>query len=441
MEPSIVDEVLGPAWERTDRLFSLLAPEAWPVRAIPLRHPPVFYLGHLAAFAWNHVGVGVLGLDPHDAALDALFERGIDPLTDDAASDATIQEWPSIADIVAYRDAIRDRLRQVAPDVAARADDDPLAADGRIWWLVREHEEMHHETLLYLFSQLDPRHLRRPTGWPRVVTGPDPRPARWVPVQAGPAVLGEALSDLTFGWDNELPRTTVPVDAFLLQDVPVTVGRWQAFVQDGGYTTESLWEPHDWAWRTEHGLERPQSWRVVDGSLQVRSLFAWHPLDEVAGWPVLVSLAEARAFARWSQARLPTEAELARAAFVDRDGTVHPRPPGDAAGACNLDFASGGLEPVLRRRGSQGPWGHHELVGNCWEWTDTPFAPLTAQAGEQTWHHTYPGYSTDFYDGQHYVVAGASWATARGLARRSFRNWYQPHYPYAFAGLRLARDG
>ena len=55
MNPTVADEILGAAWARSDLIFSLLAPGAWHTRAIPLRHPPVFYLGHLAAFAWNHV--------------------------------------------------------------------------------------------------------------------------------------------------------------------------------------------------------------------------------------------------------------------------------------------------------------------------------------------------------------------------------------------------
>lgn len=37
----------------------------------------------------------------------------------------------------------------------------------------------------------------------------------------------------------------------------------------------------------------------------------------------------------------------------------------------------------------------------------------------------YPGYSSDFFDGQHLIIAGASFATPNRLARASFQNWYQ----------------
>jgi formylglycine-generating enzyme required for sulfatase activity len=78
-------------------------------------------------------------------------------------------------------------------------------------------------------------------------------------------------------------------------------------------------------------------------------------------------------------------------------------------------------------------WGVHELVGNGWEWTDTPFTGLP---GFTAWIPEYTGYSADFFDGKHFVLKGASWATAAELVRRSFRNWYQAHYPYVFAKFR-----
>ena len=48
----------------------------------------------------------------------------------------------------------------------------------------------------------------------------------------------------------------------------------------------------------------------------------------------------------------------------------------------------------------------------------------------------YAGYSADFFDGKHYVLKGASWATDEVFLRRSFRNWFQPHYPYVFSKFR-----
>ena len=48
----------------------------------------------------------------------------------------------------------------------------------------------------------------------------------------------------------------------------------------------------------------------------------------------------------------------------------------------------------------------------------------------------YPGYSADFFDNKHFVMKGGSARTAACMLRRSFRNWFQPHYPHVYAGFR-----
>ena len=72
-----------------------------------------------------------------------------------------------------------------------------------------------------------------------------------------------------------------------------------------------------------------------------------------------------------------------------------------------------------------------------WEHTCTPFRPLP---GFEPWIPGYPGYSADFFDDKHTVVFGGSWATGAPLLRRSFRNWFQTHYPYVFSKFRRVRD-
>ena len=87
--------------------------------------------------------------------------------------------------------------------------------------------------------------------------------------------------------------------------------------------------------------------------------------------------------------------------------------------------------------GEASAWGVRELVGNGWEWTGSTFDGLP---GFKAYIERYPGYSADFFDGKHYVLKGASWATAADLVRASFRNWFQAHYPYVFAKFRCASD-
>ena len=79
-------------------------------------------------------------------------------------------------------------------------------------------------------------------------------------------------------------------------------------------------------------------------------------------------------------------------------------------------------------------WGVHDLVGNGWEWTSTKFAGFDGFRPMDS----YPVYSSDFFDGQHHVIKGASPATGRELVRRSFRNWFRNNYPYLYATFRCA---
>jgi formylglycine-generating enzyme required for sulfatase activity len=74
------------------------------------------------------------------------------------------------------------------------------------------------------------------------------------------------------------------------------------------------------------------------------------------------------------------------------------------------------------------------MLANGWEWTSSLFAPFP---GFEAFPF-YRGYSADFFDGKHYVLKGGSPRTEQSMLRRSFRNWFQPHYPYVYAGFRCA---
>jgi formylglycine-generating enzyme required for sulfatase activity len=156
-------------------------------------------------------------------------------------------------------------------------------------------------------------------------------------------------------------------------------------------------------------------------------------------WPVYVSYAEAEAYATWRGRRVPTEAEYHRAAFGTPSGDERSFPWGEEppdASRGNFDFVSWEPVPAGSRPAGASAWGVHDLIGNGWEWTSTIFAPFAGFSAMAS----YPEYSADFFDGQHYVMKGASPATAKELVRRSFRNWFRPNYPYVYAKFRTARS-
>jgi ergothioneine biosynthesis protein EgtB len=415
---------LEAAWARTDELFGMLRPDRLLERPIPLRHPFLFYLGHLPAFAWNHIGREVLGQEQADPELDVLFARGIDPDDEASAAAEGRSSWPATDRVRAYRDRIRAKILELLP--ALERQSDPYA--HQVVPLVLEHEWMHHETLLYMIARERPDCLTAPDHWSVPTLSSDAPPVVQVAVESGVVTLGADRTDLRFGWCNEFPSETVHVESFELDDRPVTVGDWAVFVRSGGYRNPKLWTDEDWGWRRRQGIEWPDAWRQRDAGFEVRSLFAWHSLEDVRGWPVYVSLAEARAWCRWAGRRLPTESELHRAAFTTPAGEFAP-----AVHGTGVDFRSHAPCPVAAA--APGPRGVRDLIGNGWEWTSTPFL---AREGFRPHLRSYPEYSQDFFDGHHFVVFGGSWSTHAALLRRSFRNWYQHHYPYAWVTFRTA---
>ncbi len=429
---------LKETWQASDRIFDLLPREDWLSQPIRLRHPILFYIGHLPAFAWNQVGRGLLDKGALRDDFDDLFERGIDPVGVDQ-HEAEVR-WPKVDEVLEYRDLARDRLLELVDEVAERADSDRLAERGRILNVVLEHELMHQETLQYMLQQVDPEAKVRPDGLPPYVFESGVEQGE-VEIGGGEVILGADFDAIEFGWDNEFPAHHETVADFVIDRTPVTIDQWREFVEAGGYRRPELWSEADWGWRQRLGVEQPADWEAVGGAVTVRTMFDRLPLDKVAYWPVMVSLAEARAYCVWRGSRLPTEAELHRAMYGSPDGSIREFPWGDATPQPGVhgNFGFRNWSPVAVGNHPEGAsaWGLHDTVGNLWQWTASRFAPFP---GFTAYIPSYPGYSADFFDDRHFVMLGASWATPNPLVRRSFRNWFQDHYQYMFAGFRTVRE-
>ena len=434
---------LAEARARTDRFFSLIAESALYERAIPERHRLVFYLGHVEAFDWNLIGRQVFDLASFHPEFDHLFAFGIDPVDGQLPSDLPA-DWPSLAAVRAYRDEVRKRVDACLAGFEVGREPAPLGLEnGHVFQIAIEHRLMHAETLAYMLPHLppecfDPSVRVRPDDQPGPVeagygrTG-GPGAVRRIAIPAGRATLGKAR-DAGFGWDNELGEQVVDVPAFTIDARNVTNREFLSFVRAGGYDDPRWWTTEGLAWKNAHKVAHPILWRKrADGWWQ-RASFVELPLP--LDWPVQVSLAEARAYAQWKGRRLPSETELQRATYGTRMGGERPYAWGDAAPDAeihgNFDFLRWDPAPVGGYPEGDSAFGVADLTGNGWEWTDTVFAPLPGFERDPF----YPGYSEPFFDGKHYVIHGASAQTDRVFLRRSFRNWFQPHYPYVFAAFR-----
>lgn len=435
-------EQFAAAWARTDQLFAVVPPATMLAQPIIWRHPIIFYVGHLPAFSWNQICGGILNWPSFNPDFDDLFCRGIDPDVDTGECHwhpEVPEQWPALAATLAYRDQVRRAILQSLEAMGDAARNDIMARDGRVFHMVLEHEFMHQETLLYMLQQLPITEKRRPAA-PLQYFFRSAADCRAVRVPRGRARLGARFDDIDFGWDNEFSETIVEVPAFSIDSLPVTNAQYFDFVVCGAYDDERHWSAQDWRWKNLENKRHPSCWRVQDGMWCYRAMFDVFPLQRVAHWPVYVSLAEARAYAKWRGKRLPTEAEFHRAAFYGPDERETAYPWGDTEPDRhhgNFDFAAWSPTPVGSCPSGASRWGVLEMVGNGWELTDTPFAPLP---GFSPYMKTYPDYSQDFFDGKHFVLKGASWATAEDLLRPSFRNWYQAHYPYVFAKFRCVGD-
>jgi ergothioneine biosynthesis protein EgtB len=412
--------MLAEARKQTDKLFALVRPDSLYDRPIPERHRIIFYIGHLEAFDWNLLRPHLPDTPPFDARLDRLFAFGIDPVDGGLPQDQPA-DWPDVEEVLRYCCRVREGL-------------DGAEHNTELLHTAMEHRLMHAETLAYMFHQLPlDRKLAEPQ-WPVASVGPVL--AGRVDVPGGTATLGQ-VRGTAFGWDNEFDEHTVDVPAFAIDRYKVTNAEYLNFMECGGYENRKLWSAADWRWKEEANIAQPVFWRRDRSGWRYRSIF--EEINLPMNWPVYVSHAEASAYARWAGARLPSEAEWHRAAYGSPDGSERQYPWGDDAPGPRhgyFDFARWDPAPVNASPCGRSAYGVEGLLANGWEWTRTPFAPFDGFCPRPY----YPGYSANFFDGMHFVMKGGSVRTAGRMLRRSFRNWFQAHYQYVYAGFRCVKE-
>ncbi len=340
---------------------------------------------------------------------------------------------PNRSDILAYLDTVREKTLAVL-DRTDFPQSHSLLQQARIFHMLLQHEAQHQETIT-LVLQLLAASQDQPDRYcePRGNEGEDGLTDKMVHVPAGPFLMGSNRLDETL--DNERPQHEVDVGEFWIDRYPVTNAQFLHFVQDRGYRRRVWWSAEGWAWREKNAIEHPRYWRrqrngewALLGLSPSRTLAPDHPVMGVSWY-------EAEAYARAAGKRLPTEAEWEKAASWDPErghkraypwGAAQPNPQ-----HCNSDARQDGTSPVQYHQAGASAYGCLDMQGNVWEWTATCFQPYPDFRA-----YPYDGYSVPYFDHQHRVLRGGSWATRSSVLRPTFRNWYHPWIREIFAGFR-----
>ena len=322
---------------------------------------------------------------------------------------------PTVSEVFDYRDyvdtAMRDLLGHDDADVADRIT------------LGLHHEEQHQELLItdikanLGLNPLKPAYVTPPRGKGGDECATSDGTLAFTEYAGGIAQIGAQVGD-GFVFDNERPRHRVWIDDFALGNRLVTNAEFAQFIADGGYGEPSLWLSDGWRWRREREIDAPMYWRRVDGCWLEYCLDGEREL--MASAPVThLSHYEADAYARWSDARLPTEWEWEFAAAPHAiDGNF-----GDGKRAPHPEPADGGAMG--------------QLFGDCWEWTSSAYVPYP---GFEPLRGVLGEYNGKFMSGQ-MVLRGGSCATPPGHVRATYRNFFYPPDRWQFTGVRLARNG
>ena len=395
-------------------------------QAHPDFSPVGWHLGHIAY-------TESLWLLERTAGLPCMFPQYRRLFAADGLPKCDRVKLPKLEEICYYLNTVREKVF----DYLEVAD---LETEAPLWRFLLQHESQHSEIMCFVLEMCkledkeigkcgkynskfspSPHHPISPS--PHLPIPPSPHPLEgMIQIPAGEFEIG---NDSPHALDNERPAHRVYLDTYYIDRFPVTCGQYRAFMAAGGYENPQWWSKEGWEWLQTGKITQPLYWHED---------LTWdnHP---VCG----VSYYEAEAYAKFVDKRLPTEAEWEKAASWDAKtnqrctyawGDAQPTPE-----HCNHDQKMGKTTPVNAYPAGQSPYGLYDTLGNVWEWTATWF---DGYKGFQ--YYPYIGYSQVYFDRQHRVLKGGSWATRPWALRSSFRNWYHPGVQQVLAGFRCAKS-
>ncbi|MEG4805169.1 SUMF1/EgtB/PvdO family nonheme iron enzyme [Microcoleus sp. ARI1-B5] len=429
----------------TFKLFADIDYDTFCRQAHPDFSPVGWHLGHIAYTEDLWLLQRCAGLKPVFPEYHQLFAADILPKKQRVF-------LPALPEVELYLDAVRKKVLDYL-EVA------PIAQQERLWRFIIQHESQHCETVAFVLQMQRKEEGRLATDFVADVTDvmdrskeekerlitdcrlpiPNsqfPITARQLPIThyqlpitdspeidipGGEFYMG---SDAAEALDNERSRHLCYLEAYAIDRYPVTCGQYRDFMTSGGYQNRDWWSAEGWEWQKVHLVDRPLYWSE-------NPAFSNHPVCGVSWY-------EAEAYCNFAGKRLPSEAEWEKAASWDAANQRKLTYPwGEAqpnASLCNHGNHLANTSPVDAFPKGASAAGCCDMLGNVWEWTASTF---DAYPGFES--YPYRGYSEVYFDGEHRVLKGGSWATFPQALRSSFRNWYYPGVRQIIAGFRCAR--
>ncbi len=395
----------------TKELCGPLERDDYMVQATQDTSPPKWHLGHTTWFFEKFIlREFSRSYRPFDERFDYVFNSYYETVGEfvPKPSRSTISR-PSLESVLDYRKHVEESLGELLNEQG-----DDLEALKRVE-LGINHEQQHQELLLMDIKRNFYQSPYRPAYAKGRKPGSSASEEDFTSFQERTAEIG--FHGHGFAFDNEMPAHHEIVPPFSISSRQVSNGDFVAFIEDGGYRKPQFWLSSGWEWRLENQIEMPLYWEINSGNYSYFTLYGMQELD--LHEPVMhISYYEADAYARWKNAKLPTEAQWEVAASSQPWAEKNWLETGYFAPISgNETFGISGM-------------------GNAWEWTISAylpypgFRPLEGSLGE---------YNGKFMSGQ-MVLKGSSFSTPKGHSRISYRNFYAPGSRWQFSGLRLSRD-
>lgn len=433
----------------TLKLFERIDWDTFCRQAHPDFSPAGWHLGHIAY-------TEELWLLQRCAGISPLFPKYRQTFAADVLPKKERVYLPTFAEVCCYLDTVRKQVLNYLKTA-------PIEAQERLWQFIIQHESQHCEIISFVLQmqrkeqeiqQLSrelnthlPNSLfsqrRMPDSGDGVLDSTELKPtvgeredginklpiannlsASDLPMIEIPAGKFEMGNDGIDALDNERSRHLHYLETYCIDPYPVTCNQYRKFLEVGGYHNPQYWSKAGWKWLQNNPVNHPLYWSN-------NPAFDNHPVCGISWY-------EAEAYCQFIGKRLPTEAEWEKAAsWSSQTNIKNIYPWGEKepqSHRCNHDNTVGKTTPVDTYPEGKSAYGCWDMLGNVWEWTSSWFHAYEGFEG-----YPYPGYSQTYFDGEHLVLKGGSWATRPWALRSSFRNWYHPGVRQIIAGFRCAK--